>query len=200
MRDTAGSAAAPAARCRKFRRGSFMRSLPIVFTVPQLKCGDRKDLPLETRIQFSHLYANALKFPLAARAARSALRAATSAKVHCQATSGSLPSPPEYLTNISPAGSPIERRTAEALRRRSRTSAAKPGLAKYCVRSTIIVALVGITVPCPNADADGTTGSAAAPAARCRKFRRGSFILNPPSAARLSVRVPWQPHGEHRTF
>src|SRR5262245_40331697 len=28
MRDTAGSAAAPAARCRKFRRGSFMISLP----------------------------------------------------------------------------------------------------------------------------------------------------------------------------
>jgi hypothetical protein len=66
---------------------------------------------------------------LAARAARSASRAATSAKVHCQATSGSLPSPPECLTNISPAGSPIERRTAEALRRTSRTSAAKPGLA-----------------------------------------------------------------------
>src|SRR5262249_28981707 len=39
-----------------------MRSLPIVFTVPQSKCGDRKDLPLETRIQLSHLYANALKF------------------------------------------------------------------------------------------------------------------------------------------
>ena len=39
-----------------------MRSLPIVLTVPQSKCGDRKDLPLETRIQFSHLYANALKF------------------------------------------------------------------------------------------------------------------------------------------
>src|SRR5262245_60292157 len=113
---------------------------------------------------------------LAARAARSASRAATSAKVHCQATSGSLPSPPGCLTNISPAGSPIERRTAEALRRRSRTSAAKPGLAKYCVRSTIIVALVGMIVPCPNADADGTTGSAAAPAARCRKFRRGGFM------------------------
>jgi hypothetical protein len=66
---------------------------------------------------------------LAARAARSASRATTSAKVHCQATSGSLPSPPGCLTNISPAGSPIERRTAEALRRTSRTSAAKPGLA-----------------------------------------------------------------------
>src|SRR5215475_3868456 len=39
-----------------------MRPLPIVLTVPQSKCGDRKDLPLETRIQFSHLYANALKF------------------------------------------------------------------------------------------------------------------------------------------
>ena len=39
-----------------------MQSLPIVLTVPQSKCGDRKDLPLETRIQFSHLYANALKF------------------------------------------------------------------------------------------------------------------------------------------
>src|SRR5262245_62674840 len=62
MRETAGSAAAPAARCKNLRRGSFMRSLPIVLTVPQSKCGDRKDLPLETRIQFSHLYANALKF------------------------------------------------------------------------------------------------------------------------------------------
>src|SRR5262245_17958100 len=30
-----------------------------------------------------------------------------------------------------------------------------------------------------------TAGSAAAPAARCRKFRRGSFILNPPSLAVL---------------
>ena len=67
---------------------------------------------------------------LAARAARSASRAATSAKVHCQATSGSLPSPPACLTNISPAGSPIETRTAEALRRTSRTSAAQPGLVK----------------------------------------------------------------------
>jgi len=38
-----------------------MRSLPIVFT-PQSKCCNRKDLPLETRIQFSHLYANAFKF------------------------------------------------------------------------------------------------------------------------------------------
>jgi putative ABC transport system substrate-binding protein len=66
---------------------------------------------------------------LAARAARSASRAAPSAKMHCQATSGSLPSPPGCLTNISPAGSPIERRTAEALRRTSRTSAAKLGLA-----------------------------------------------------------------------
>src|SRR5262249_46376840 len=63
MRETAGSAVAPAARCRNcLRWGSFMRSLPIVFTVPQSKCGDRKDLPLEARIQFSHLYANALKF------------------------------------------------------------------------------------------------------------------------------------------
>ena len=84
---------------------------------------------------------------LAARAARSASRAAPSAKVHCQATSGSLPSPPGCLTNISPAGSPIARRTAEALRRTSRTSAAKPGLAKYCVRSTILMGAVGVTCP-----------------------------------------------------
>src|SRR5215468_1668890 len=28
----------------------------------------------------------------------------------------------------------------------------------------------------------GTTGSAAAPAARCRKFRRGSLIVEPPSS------------------
>src|SRR5262249_9077453 len=55
------SAAARAARWRKFRRGRFMRALPIVLTVRQSKCGDRKDLPLETRIQFFHLYANALK-------------------------------------------------------------------------------------------------------------------------------------------
>jgi hypothetical protein len=90
---------------------------------------DRKDLPLETSIQFSHLHANVLKFR--ARGARCEVRvgAVTSAKVHCQATSASLPSPPGCLTNISPAGSPIERRTVEALRRTSRTSAAKPGLA-----------------------------------------------------------------------
>src|SRR5437899_12697517 len=31
-----------------WRKGSFMRSLPIVVTVPQSKCGNRKDLPLET--------------------------------------------------------------------------------------------------------------------------------------------------------
>jgi hypothetical protein len=93
-------------------------------------------LPAETDV-------GVVEIALAARAARSASRAATSAKLHCQATSGSLPSPPGCLTNISPAGSPIERRTAEALRRTSRTSAAKPGLAKYCVRSTIRVALVG---------------------------------------------------------
>ena len=59
----------------------------------------------------------------------------------------------ERPQNISPAGSPIERRTAEALRRTSRTSEAKPGLAKYCVRSTIRVTLVGIIVPCPSAGA-----------------------------------------------
>jgi hypothetical protein len=39
-----------------------MWSLPIVLTVPQSKCSDREDLPLETSIQFSHLYANTLKF------------------------------------------------------------------------------------------------------------------------------------------
>jgi len=33
-----------------------------MLTLPQSKCSNRKDLPLETRIQFSHLYANALKF------------------------------------------------------------------------------------------------------------------------------------------
>jgi hypothetical protein len=116
---------------------------------------------------------------LAARAARSASRAAASPKVHCQATSGSLPSPLGCLMNISPAGRPIERRTAEALRRRSRTSAAKPGLAKYCVRSTIMMALVGIIVPCPSASAGDTTGRAVAPAARCRNCRRRVFIARP---------------------
>src|SRR5262249_21958360 len=39
-----------------------MRSLPIVLTVLLSAGGDRKDLPLETRIQLSHLHANALKF------------------------------------------------------------------------------------------------------------------------------------------
>src|SRR5262245_31803298 len=39
-----------------------MRSLPIVLSVLRTAGGDRKDLPLETRIQLSHLHANALKF------------------------------------------------------------------------------------------------------------------------------------------
>src|SRR5262249_9727798 len=38
-----------------------MRPLSIMLTVPQSKCGDRKDLPLETRKQFSHLHPNALE-------------------------------------------------------------------------------------------------------------------------------------------
>jgi hypothetical protein len=38
-----------------------MWSLPIVLTVPQSKGSDPKDLPLETRKQFSHLHPNALK-------------------------------------------------------------------------------------------------------------------------------------------
>src|SRR5215831_19592204 len=122
---------------------------------------------------------------LAARAARSASRAAASPKVHCHATSGSLPSPLGCLTNISPAGRPIERRTAEALRRRSSTSAAKPGLAKYCVRSTIIVALVGTIVPCPSAAA-GTIGRAAV-AVRCRNCRRRNSIVVAPSPPRHSI-------------
>src|SRR5262249_56159775 len=53
----------------------------------------------------------------------------------------------------------------------------------------------------------GTTDSAAAPAARCKNLRRGSFILNPPSAAfslnrlsRLCVRADRQTHREHRAF
>jgi hypothetical protein len=37
-----------------------MQSLPIVLTVPPSKGGDRKDLPLETRKQFSHLHPNAI--------------------------------------------------------------------------------------------------------------------------------------------
>src|SRR5262245_4154460 len=36
MRDTAGSAAAPAARCRKFRRGSFTASLPEIQATKRL--------------------------------------------------------------------------------------------------------------------------------------------------------------------
>src|SRR5262245_41076234 len=43
-----------------------------------------------------------------------------------------------------------------------------------------------------------TAASAAAPAARCRNCRRGSFILTLP--LRLRVRAPRQAHGEHRAF
>src|SRR6516164_9949151 len=40
MRDTAGSAAAPAARCRKFRRGSFILHLPFhVAQSPRRRAG-----------------------------------------------------------------------------------------------------------------------------------------------------------------
>jgi hypothetical protein len=39
-----------------------MQSLPIVLTVLLSASGDRKHLPLETRIQLSHLEANVLKF------------------------------------------------------------------------------------------------------------------------------------------
>src|SRR5262249_5698399 len=48
-----------------------------------------------------------------------------------------------------------------------------------------------------------TAGSAAAPAARCRKFRRGSFMALPlrqVCAAGSWRLAPWQAHGEHRTF
>ena len=38
-----------------------MRPPSIMLTAPQSKCGDRKDLPLETRKQFSHLHPNALE-------------------------------------------------------------------------------------------------------------------------------------------
>jgi hypothetical protein len=46
----------------------------------------------------------------------------------------------------SPAGRPIERRTAQALRRRSRTSAAKPGLAKLVPGETGVVAVLSHTI------------------------------------------------------
>jgi hypothetical protein len=134
------------------------------------KWGDRKDLPLETHKQFPHLHSNALKCRTCRARREVRLTCAASAKVHCHATSGSLPSPLGCLTNISPAGRPIERRTAEALRRRSRTSPAKPGLAKYCVRSTTMMALVGIIVPCPSASAEDTASRAVALATRnCRR-------------------------------
>src|SRR5262252_7976400 len=48
-----------------------------------------------------------------------------------------------------------------------------------------------------------TAGSAAAPAARCRKFRRGSFMALPlrqVCAAGLWRLAPRQAHDEHRTF
>src|SRR5262245_46567231 len=41
MRDTAGSAAAPAARCRKFRRGSFIFEPPSRFTSLDHLVGER---------------------------------------------------------------------------------------------------------------------------------------------------------------
>src|SRR5262245_15670636 len=59
MRETAGSAGG---QIQKFAAGKFHASLPIVLTVLLSPGGDRKDLPLETRIQCSHLHANALKF------------------------------------------------------------------------------------------------------------------------------------------
>jgi hypothetical protein len=108
-----------------------MRSLPIVLTVLLSAGGDRKHLPLETRIQLSHLDANVLKFR--------ACGAGREVRVACgYVGEGALPSDirltavaasmfDEYFT--APAGSRIETRTAEALRRISRTSAAKPGLA-----------------------------------------------------------------------
>jgi hypothetical protein len=78
----------------------------------QSKGRDRKDLPLETRIQFSHLHADALEFR--------ACGARREVRVTCgQVSEGALPG------DIRLA----ETRTAEALRRTSRTSAAKPGLA-----------------------------------------------------------------------
>jgi hypothetical protein len=46
---------------QKLSVGKFHAALPIVLTVPQSKCGNRKDLPLETRKQFSHLHTNALE-------------------------------------------------------------------------------------------------------------------------------------------
>jgi hypothetical protein len=42
MLDTAGSAAAPAARCRKFRRGSFIFEPPSRFTSLDHLVGERK--------------------------------------------------------------------------------------------------------------------------------------------------------------
>src|SRR5262249_46600851 len=47
---------------------------PSALAVPPSAGGDRKDLPLETRIQLSHLHANALKFR--ARGARRKVRVA----------------------------------------------------------------------------------------------------------------------------
>jgi hypothetical protein len=150
----------------------------IVLTVPQSKGGDRKDLPFETRKQLSHLHPNALECCTCCARRKVRFACGRIAEGACQATSGSLPSPLGCLTNISPAGRPIESRTAQALRRRSSTSAAKPGLTQYCVRSTIMVTLVGIIVPCPSAAA-GTTGRAAAPALRCRNRRRPNSIVAP---------------------
>src|SRR6516162_1417285 len=42
MLDTAGSAAAPAARCRKFRRGSFILNLPSRHSISSSARGQRR--------------------------------------------------------------------------------------------------------------------------------------------------------------
>src|SRR5262249_54195327 len=66
MLTTAGTAAAPAARCRNVRRGSFILSSPINGALGRRtrrsKRGDRKDLPLKTSVQCTHPRSDALKF------------------------------------------------------------------------------------------------------------------------------------------
>jgi hypothetical protein len=58
----------PSGRTREYavassiaKRSEVLLEPLIVSRVPQSKNGDRKDLPLETRKQFSHLHPNALK-------------------------------------------------------------------------------------------------------------------------------------------
>ena len=141
---------------------------------------DRKDLPLETRIQFSHLHANALKFR--ACGARREVRVACG-----YVGEGALPSDirlaavtarmfDEYFTGWKPD-----------------REAHGGSLASYIedlggqTRLGVVLCAFDYPdgasrgdLPCPSTATGDAIGRAAVPAARCRKVRRGSFMASSP--------------------